>query len=103
MRGKTWQFDPSRTDVNFYNCQDTLVTNFDSQMPDVWAALEWDSLEQPANRLDATDVKVRFPHLQAALIDFADSLIFNTLTTYTQTEAKGSVRQAKRPNGFETC
>ena len=86
---------------SFHDWQDTMVTFLDASMPGIWEVLEWIANDQPKTALDKDAVKLHFPDVDPLLIDYADSNIYACLSSYTGSEPKALVKQARRPNGFE--
>eukprot|EP00439_Symbiodinium_sp_Y106_P009439 s3150_g1.t1 len=86
---------------SFRDWQDTMVTFLDASMPGIWEVREWIANDQPKTALDKDAVKLHFPDANPLLIDYADCNIYACLSSYTGSEPKALVKQARRPNGFE--
>lgn len=98
--GKPTVFEPGGK-VSFQDWSDHIITTCDSNMPGVYEVMEWIVNTQPKIPVDAAGMKLRFPHIDGLLMDYAETNIFAMLSTYTSGEAKNLVRQARRPHGFE--
>ena len=99
--GKPATFNPTESKVSFQDWSDSVITLADSAMPGIYECLEWIVTEQPKHALDLAYMKVKFAHLDGALLGYAESNIYAILSSYAAGEAKSLVRQAKRPNGME--